>query len=304
MKPLKFTFLVTAIAASFVLCSGSLSWGNVYTKGRNSCEDFAKAEKRYNSKPQSINYEIGYGICLALRAQGNDVAEGLIRLRRIAKQNNHVFAALFVTEYVETDGRFQTPIDFDNINEAIFGYGQVLAYVNWEGNSYPQSEPIDYTIYERSNQMELRAYYRIPHLYKSKFQLGFYGTYHRYLLTSLSYTGKRDLPTFPKYSPYTQHSLDKAIESANRCLSLPPKRHFKPNRYSFTKKACEILKKEAIALRSLEDKRLVLLATESCRRDLPNCKEYNEIHQQIKRVMIEKNSNLIAASKLHNISLL
>ena len=174
---MKFSLLVTALVSSFVLCSGSYGWGNVYTKGRYTC-DFAEIEKLYKSEPQDIGYKVGYGACLALT--GNS-ADGLSRLRRIAKQNNHVFAVLFVTEYVETDGRFQAPIDFDNINEAIFGYGQVLAYVNWEGNSYPQSEPIDYTIYERSNQMELRAYYRIPHLYKSKFHLGFYGTYHRYL---------------------------------------------------------------------------------------------------------------------------
>ena len=137
MKTMKFSLLVTALAASFVLCSGSFSWGNVYTKGRYTCDDFAKAENfiNLNRKVLIMKY---YGACLALRAQGNDAAEGLIRLRRIAKQNNHVFAALFVTEYVETGGRFQAPIDFDNINEAIFGYGQVLAYINWEGNSYPQ----------------------------------------------------------------------------------------------------------------------------------------------------------------------
>ncbi len=301
MKAIKFSLLVTAVVSSFVLCFDSLSWSNSITKGRYTCDDFKKAKLLHRTNPESINDEIYYATCLALNGNSTD---GLSRLRRIAKQNNHAFAALFVTEYVETDGRFQAPIDFDNINEAIFGYGQVLAYINWEGNSYPQSEPIDYTLYENSNQMELRAYYRIPQLYQSKFFLGFYGTYHRYLLTSLSYTGKRDLPTFPKYSPYIQHSLDKVIESANRCLSLPPKRHFKPNRYSFNKKACEISKKEAIALRSLEDKRLVLLATESCRRDLPNCKEYNEIHQQMINIMKEKSSELIAASKLHNISLL
>ena len=303
MKAVKFTLLVTILVSSFVLCFGSPSWGNIYTKGRHSCEDFAKGERLYKSKPQSIDYEMAYGVCLALRGQGNDAAEGLSRLRRIAKQHNHPLAALFVTEYVETGGRFEFPIDFDNINEAIFGYGQVLAYVNWEPK-YPYGDPIDYILDENVHQMELRAYYRIPQLYKSKFILGFDGTYHRYLLTSPSYTGKRDLSTYPQYSLYTQDSLDKMIEAANRCLYLPPKSHFKPNRYSFNKKACEISKKEAIALRALEDKRLVLLATESCRRDLPNCKEYNEIHQQMENIMIEKSSELIKASEFYNISLL
>ncbi len=303
MKPIKFTLLLTTLAASFVLCSGSLSWGNVYTKGRYTCEDFKRIEQRYKADPTNISKEIAYSACLALRARGNDAPEGLSRLRRIAKQHNHVFAALFVTEYVETGGRFQAPIDFDNINEAILGYGQVLTYINWDPK-YPYGEPIDYTIYENNNQMELRAYYRIPTLYRNKFISGFDGTYHRYLLTSPSYTGKRELKTYPQYSLYTQDSLDKVIESANRCLYLPSKSHFKPDRYSFNKKACEVLKEEAMALRPLEDKRLVLLATESCRRDLPSCKEYNEIHQQMINIMIKSFSELKAASKLHNISLL
>ncbi len=303
MKPMKFTLLVTAVAASFVLCSGSLSWGNVYTKGRYTCPDFAEAERLYKSEPQDIDYEIYYATCLAIRARGNDAAEGLSRLRRIAKQHNHPFAALFVTEYVETGGRFQAPIDFDNINEAILGYGQVLTYINWEPQ-YPHGDPIDYILDERRNQMELRAYYRIPRLYLGKFTLGFDGTYHRHLLASPGYKGKRDLPFYYKYTPYTQDSLDKVIESANRCLALPKKRHHKTRRYDFNKKACRNAKEEALALRPLEDKRLVLLATESCRRDLPNCKEYNELHKQMENIMKEKSSELIEASEFHNISIL
>ena len=302
MKAIKFSLLVTAVVSSFVLCFDSLSWSNSITKGRYTCEDFARAEKLYKSEPQSINYEMVWGVCLSLRGQGNDAAEGLIRLRRIAKQHNHALAALFVTEYVETGGRFEFPIDFDNINETIFGYGQVLAYINWEPK-FPKGV-IDYTLYENVHQMELRAYYRIPTLYRSKFIRGFVGLYNQHLLTSPGYKGKRDLPLNYKYTPYTQDSLDKVIAAAGRCLSLPRKRHHKTSRYEFNKKACRIFKEEATALRLLEDKRLVLLATESCKRDLPNCKEYNEIHQQMRNILIEKVTELRAASKLYNISLL
>ena len=112
------------------------------------------------------------------------------------------------------------------------------------------------------------------------------------------------MQTFSKYSPYTQDSLDKVIASANRCLALPKKGHHRTRRYEFNKKACRISKEEAMALRPLEDKRLVLLATESCRRDLPNCKEYNELHKQMENIMIEKSSELIEASKFYNISIL
>ena len=303
MKPMKSTLLLTALAASFVLCSGTLSWANVYKKGKYTCPDFAEAERLYKSEPQDIDYEIYYATCLALRGQGNNAAEGLSRLRRIAKQHNHPFAALFVTEYVETGGRFEFPIDFDNINEAILGYGQVLTYINWEPD-YPYGDPIDYILDERRYQMELRAYYRIPMLYRSKYISGWHGTYHRYLLTSPSYTGKRDLETFPQYTLYTQDSLDKVIAAANRCLALPRKGHHRTRRYEFNKKVCRIMKEEAMALRPLEDKRLVLLATESCRRDLPKCKEYNELHKQMRNILIEKTTEVRAASRLHNISLL
>ena len=54
MKAVKFSLLVTAVVSSFVFCFSSFSWGNLYTKGRYTCEDFAKAEKLYKSKPQSI----------------------------------------------------------------------------------------------------------------------------------------------------------------------------------------------------------------------------------------------------------
>ena len=153
-------------------------------------------------------------------------------------------------------------------------------------------------------QMELRAYYRIPTLYRNKFMTGFDGTYRRYLLTSPSYTGKRDLKTYPQYTLYTQDSLDKVIAAANRCLALPRKGHHRTRRYEFNKKTCRIMKEEAMALRPLEDKRLVLLATESCRRDLPKCKEYNELHKQMYNIMVKFFSELKAASRLYNISLL
>jgi len=227
---------------------------------------------------------MAYGACLALRGQGNDAPEGLSRLPRIARQHNHPFAALFVTEYVETGGRFEFPIDFDNINEVIFGYGQVLAYVNRDPE-YPYGDTIDYKLYESKVQMELKAYYRIPQLYKSKFILGLGGLYNQHLLTSPGYKGKRDLPLYYKYTPYIQDSLDKIMESANRCLALPRKRHHRTRRYEFNKKACRISKEEAMALRPLEDKRLLLLATESCRRDLPNYKEYNDLHKQMGNIM-------------------
>ena len=301
MKPTRFRLLVTTLVLSFLLCSGSAGFGNSYTKGRHTCEDFKEAERLYKKDSKSINYQLLMGICLVLRGQGNDAAEGMSLIHHVADRYNHVLAALFIAEYIDSGGDFELPIDINQISEAIHAYGRVLAFINFDPR-YPFGEPIYYIIYERSNQMELRAYHRIPRLYTAKYILGFYGLYHQHLMTSAGYKGKRDLPTFSKYSLYTQDSLIKAIESADRCINLPKKRHFKTRYYEFYRKSCQIGKEQALALQPLEEKRLVLLATESCRRDLPNCREYNELHEQMRSIIRGKNSELIALSKSYNMS--
>ena len=303
MKAVKLSLLVTALISSFVLCFGSYSWGDVYKKGEHVCSNFEEIKQLLRRDPKDISLEIGYAICLVLRGQGNDVAEGMRSLYHKVERHNHVFAALFIAEFIESGGDFQIPIDENKINEAIHAYGRVLTYINFDPR-YPHGEPIDYTIWERGNQMELRAYYHIPYLYINKFALGFHGLYHEYLLTSISYKGKRDLPRFHKYSSYTQDSLDKTIESANRCLALPKKRHFKSKHYEYYQKQCGLMKEAAIGLRPLEDKRLVLLATESCRRDLPKCREYDVLHKQIKGVIKKYSSESSELSRAYNIGLL
>jgi len=131
--------------------------------------------------------------------------------------------------------------------------------------------------------MELRAYYHIPQLYMTKFIKGFEG--------------------FHKYSSYTQNSLEKVIESANRCINLQQKSHFNLKRYKYSKESCQIVKDAAIAFQPLEEKRLVLLATESCKRDLPNCKEYNELHQEMRNIMRKRSSKWINLSRSYDIAL-
>ena len=302
MNPTRFRLLVTALVLSFVLCSGSAGFGNSYTKGRHTCEDFKEAERLYKRDSKDIDYQIAMGACLVMRGQGNDAAEGMSLIHHVADRYNHVLAALFIAEYIESGGDFVLPVDVNRISEGIHAYGRVLAFINFDPR-YPLGKSISYRISEDVNQMELRAYHRIPNLYIVKYILGFHGLYHQHLMTSAGYKGKRDLPTFSKYSLYTQDSLIKAIESADRCINLPKKRHFKTNYYEFYRKSCQIVKEQALALQPLEEKRLVLLATESCRRDLPNCREYNELHEQMRSIIRGKNSELIALSKSYNMSI-
>ena len=304
MKPFGFTLLVTALILCFVLGLSSAGWGTTYAKGRYSCSKFEEVEKLYKKTNlgEDIDLEINYAACLILRGQGNDAAEGMRHLHRVLDMHGHVFAALFIAEYIESGGDFEIPIDMNKINEAVQAYYKVLAIINREP-SYPY-RLVDYTGYEFGNQIELRAHYHVPYLYINKFWAGFNGLYREHLYTSPSYKGKRDLPRFHKYSSYTRDSLKKTIESANRCLALPQKRHFKPKHYEYYQKQCGLLKEAAIGLRPLEDKRLVLLATESCRRDLPKCREYNELHKWIKDIIKQLSSKRKAVSKSYDIGLL
>ena len=137
--------------------------------------------------------------------------------------------------------------------------------------------PKGYEIYEFEAQMELHSYYNVPWLYMQKFAAGAGGLYRELLLNSPSYKGNRDINTYSKYSPYTLESLENVIEFANRCIALPKKNYFRQPHYNDTQKICRILKDAAEALLPLEEKRLELLANESCRRDVLKCQEHNEL---------------------------
>lgn len=306
MKPVNLSLLVTILVSSFVFCFSSLSWGNSYSKGRHVCEDFKGVEQDYKNSLQNtdeyskIGDQIAYAACLVMKGEN---AQGMYLMHNVADRHNHIFAALFIAEYIETNGRFEFPFDYENINEAIRAFYRVLAYIDFEPG-YPLSKPINYTVYEKFDQMELRASYHIPMLYFVRFSLGFYGLYHEHLHTSAGYNGDKSLPTFPKYRDDTRESLRKVIESADHCLALPKKRHFFADHYEYFQKQCRLLKETALILQPLEEKRLVLLATESCKRDLPSCEEYNNLHKQMKDIMNQHVSKAKDLSHSYNIGLL
>ena len=303
MKPMKSTLFVTTLVCSFVLGLSTAGWGNYYQKGRHVCDDLQEAERLHKAEPEEVDDQIYYAGCLSLHKDPAKVHEGMNRFHHILNTKEHAFAALFIAEFIESGGDFEIPIDIDKINEAILAYGKVLAIIN-RNPRYPRGRPIDYRVYEKYHQMELRAYYRIPNLYMNKFARGFYGLHNKYLLTSPNYKGNRNLSTYSKYSLYTQDSLGKAIQRANSCSSLQIKSHFNLKRYEYSKRACQIVKEAAILLQPLEERRLVLLATESCRRDLPNCGEYNEIYGQMNNIMAEKSSELNNLSEKYQIAIL
>ena len=256
-------FLRVFILLYFVFLS-SLSLAGGFT-----CENFEEAVELYKADPESIDLEIDYAICSVLKGDRQD---GLSRLYHIAKKHNDVFSAFFLAEYIQYGGDFKFPIDGEKIDEAIDAYFNVLLLIDVTPY-YPKG----YELYEYYVQMELHSYYNVPWLYMQKFAAGAGGLYRELLLNSPSYKGNRDLNTYPKYSPYTLESLENVIEFANRCIALPKKSYFRQSNYKDTQKICRILKDAAKALLPLEEKRLELLANESCRRDVLKCQEHNEL---------------------------
>ena len=121
-----------------------------------------------------------------------------------------------------------------------------------------------------------------------RFNYGIQGHHSWHLRQSPSYEGDRSIETHPKYSPYTIDSLNQTIEMAERCTSLPKKRHFQPGYYQQVTAYCRLLKETAQTILPLERERLHLLNLESCKSDLPKCRDYDELTDKISAVLQEE----------------
>ncbi len=248
---------------------GSFSLTENHANERWTCDDPERAERLHKDFPNNVDYEINYAICQVLKG---DREEGLRRLHHITDQQNNVFSAYFLAEYIEYGGDFKLPIDGEKINESIQAYFDVLFLID-----ITPYYPRNYELYEYEGQMELQSHYRVPWLYMQRFAAGAFGLYREHLLNSPSYEGERDLKTYPKYNRYTLDSLGKVIEHGNRCTALPKKRYFRQPHYNDIQHACRLLKDTAEDLLPLEEKRLDLLATKSCSEDILKCREHKKL---------------------------
>ena len=279
-------FLKVFVLLYFAFLS-SLSLAENHTNERFTCDNLERAERLHKTDPENIGLEINYAICLVLKGDRQD---GLSRLHHITKKHNDVFSAYFLAEYIEYGGDFKMPIDGEKINESIEAYFNVLFLIDITPY-YPRG----YELYEYDGQMELQSHYRVPYLYMQKFAVGAGGLYREHLLNSPSYTGNRDLKTYPKYSPHTLDSLEKTIEHANRCIALPKKSYFRQPHYDDHHDACQLLKDTAEALLPLEEKRLNSLAFKSCSKDILKCKDHKDLLEgQIVPLFVQAQDELTA----------
>jgi len=279
------------IACSLFLIS-PLGFSDSYQKGYYYCSSFKEAREKYKADPDSVFSGMWYASCLLL--QEGRVNEGLGILHYIVNKHNNVKAASMLAEYIKSGGAFTLKTDKKNIDEAIAAYQKVLLLINSDPG-YPGHPGERDFLYEMGRQIELTSIYTVPVLYHRKFVSGYGGSDNQYLLLSPSYTGDRNLDTYPEYSPYTIDSLRKTIQFADRCLALPKKDHFRSDYYKDYREACQILKDRAIALLPLEQRRLTLLTVEACRRDILKCSEYDGVINE----MISINKQ--ATSKINKI---
>ena len=261
------------------------AFADSYTRGHYHCDSFSEAEKTYKNNPDGVHSRVGYAACLILKGEDD---KGLRILNQVVKQDNDVNAAFTLADYIETGGTFKNTIDNDKLNEAIKAYQRVLSLIALD----PQYPFNGNMLYEAHSQMELNSFYSIPLLFSRRFTRGGKGGENSYLFKSPSYKGRRDLKTYPEYSPYTIDSLRKTIEHSDRCLSLPKKRHFNSEKYAKVKAACRVLKEEAVAMLPLEKRRLEFLARESCSRDILQCPEYKEVTSRMFALIKQGNAEM------------
>ena len=274
----------------FSLGFSPLSFANSYSRGNYDCEDFEKATYLYETYPEEIPTRTGYAMCLLIKGEleqrKENVMEGLAILKALVQDHNNVKAAWVIANYTRTGGTFEKR-DPTKYQEAINAYLDVWHLIDIKPD-YPDIFEIDY---ELESQIEIRTIDYIVSLYFSKFKKGVIGSHNMHLMRSPNYKGRRNLNTYPDYSPHTRDSLKQMVHFAKQCLDLPSnKAHFKPNYYRAYQQACRISKDAVTGIEAegvvgfweLETERRALLLDESCSSDLPNCDEYNEIYEQIK----------------------
>ena len=289
-----------SVVLLFVFFSSSLSFATSYSQGNEICGDFEGAKANYEMDTENITYQYIYAYCLILKGEDN---KGLILMHPLAGYYNHIPSAFFIARYIKSGGRIDQIgliMDRYNIEKAIQAYFRVLFLIDL-GPNYPHDP--NHRRYEADMQVELNSTYSVPFLYLRKFWGGIAGLHSEHLLISPSYEGdKKDLNTYPEYSPYTIDSLNNVIEFAGRCINLPNQPHFKSEYYKLYQEACQVLKDTAATLLPMEMEKLTLLASD-CGKDLPKCLEYKKLVDREVSLLKQNEVELRKIFKLNGITI-
>ena len=250
-----------------------------YKRENFGCSNFVGMERLHKIRPESLAYTMGYAKCLLhKRDKGDNAIIALDYMRYLRDHHGFIPAAYGVALYAHTGGKFDRNLDFNEVHQSIEDYHKLLSLINSD-NRYPNN---GFRYYEVEDQMELRAYYNLPFLYRSKFWNGIAETHYARLLEYPSYTSDMYLFPYPEYSPYTLDSLDRVVHYGRECQSLPKKQHFNAIHYKAFTEGCRLYVELARTLKPLDEKRLSILNRESCQDLNPDtCPEYYEVLDEI-----------------------
>ena len=263
----KIVSILSAIA--FFVFATSPSFGTVYRTGNLGCGDFEDTERQYkeqlNDPDSYVSLTLVYALCLLAKGEvtnnQDDISRGMLILHGLADQHSNIVANFWIAEYHSTGGSFNTNIADRNLDLAVDYYSRTLAIIKTY-NSYP---PLIYSMWEKTTNIEMKAYYMLPLIYLAMFYRGIYGDYSVRLLNSPSYEGDRDLEAYPEYRHNIMGYINLAIEHAGNCKNLPLKSHFRKSSASYYIKVCAMFEKKAKLLKSAYMKRQHILNQDRCK---------------------------------------
>ena len=262
----KIVLILSAIA--FFVFATSPGFGESYRSGSFGCGDFEDTERQYkeqlNDPDPYVSVTLVYAICLLLKGEvtnnQDDVSKGMLILHGLADQHSNIVANYWIARYHLSGGDFKSIAD-RNLDLAAHYYSRTLAIIKTY-NSYP---PLEYFMWEATDNIEMTAYYQLPLVYLAMFYRGIYGDYSVRLLNSPSYEGDRDLETYPEYRDNIMGYINLAIEHAGNCKNLPLKRHFKKPASPYFIKVCATYEEKAKLLKSAYMKRQLILNQDRCK---------------------------------------
>ncbi len=262
----KIVLLLSAIA--FFVFATSPGFGTVYRSGSFGCGDFEDTERQYkeqlNDPDPYVSVTLVYAICLLLKGEvtnnQDNVSKGMLILHGLADQHSNIVANYWIAEYHLSGGDFKGIAD-RNLDLAAHYYSSTLAIIKTY-NIYP---PLDYFMWEATDNIEMTSYYQLPLVYLAMFYKGVSGDYRVRLLNSPSYEGDRDLETYPEYRDNIMGYINLAIEHAGNCKNLPLKRHFDKSSSPYYIKVCAMYEEKAKLLKSAYMKSQLILNQNNCK---------------------------------------
>ena len=307
----KIVLLLSAIA--FFVFATSPGFGTVYRTGNLGCGDFEDTEREYkeqlNDPDPYVSVTLVYALCLLAKGEvtnnQDDVSKGMLILHGLADQHSNIVANYWIARYHLSGGDFKGIAD-RNLDLAAHYYSRTLAIIKTY-NSYP---PLDYFMWESTDNIEMNTYYKLPLVYLAMFYRGIAGDYRVRLLNSPSYEGDRDLETYPEYRDNIMGYINLAIEHAGNCKNLPLKRHFHKSVSSYFIKVCAMYEEKAKLLKSAYMKRQHILNQDRCKdigsdetvfaycpeideAELKIVEIYNSIFKEIKEIIYPIRDSLI-----------